>query len=95
MAQEQNAAWPLADQALSQEILDIVQQAMHSGQLKKGANEGEVTDVPYVFVPSKVALARSAGMGRAAIAVSITSNPESDLNGQIQGLKDKVERLMI
>ena len=59
------------------------------------ANRLLFTDVPYVFVPSKVALARSAGMGRAAIAVSITSNPESDLNGQIQGLKDKVERLMI
>jgi hypothetical protein len=37
----QNTAFPLADQALSQEILDIVQQASHYRQLKKGANEGK------------------------------------------------------
>jgi U4/U6 small nuclear ribonucleoprotein SNU13 len=35
------AAWPVADEALSQQILDMVQQALHAGQLKKGANEGE------------------------------------------------------
>ncbi len=33
-------AFPLADAALSQQILDIVQQASHYRQLKKGANEG-------------------------------------------------------
>ena len=33
-------AWPIADQALTQEILDLVQQASHYRQLKKGANEG-------------------------------------------------------
>lgn len=35
------SAWPVADQALTQEILDLVQQAGHYRQLKKGANEGE------------------------------------------------------
>jgi hypothetical protein len=35
------AAWPIADEALSQQILDLVQQASHYKQLKKGANEGE------------------------------------------------------
>ncbi|MBY8978716.1 ribosomal L7Ae/L30e/S12e/Gadd45 family protein, partial [Rhodobacteraceae bacterium NNCM2] len=41
MAEEQNesAAWPVADSTLSQEILDLVQQAQHYRQLKKGANE--------------------------------------------------------
>ena len=39
MADSQSAAWPLADQALSQEILDLIQQASHYRQLKKGANE--------------------------------------------------------
>ena len=34
------AAWPLADPALSQQLLDLVQQAGHYRQLKKGANEG-------------------------------------------------------
>ena len=40
MSNDANAAWPVADQALSQEILDLVQQASHYRQLKKGANEG-------------------------------------------------------
>lgn len=33
-------AFPLADAALSQQILDLVQQASHHKQLRKGANEG-------------------------------------------------------
>ncbi|KAN0112686.1 putative 13 kDa ribonucleoprotein-associated protein [Hyaloscypha variabilis] len=45
MAEEQNgsAAWPVADSGLTQEILDIVQQASHYRQLKKGANEATKT----------------------------------------------------
>ena len=39
----ESAAWPIADQALSQEILDLVQQASHYRQLKKGANEATKT----------------------------------------------------
>jgi U4/U6 small nuclear ribonucleoprotein SNU13 len=41
MSADQNtsAAWPLADAQLSQELLDLVQQASHYRQLKKGANE--------------------------------------------------------
>lgn len=35
-----SAAWPVADEALAQKILDIVQQASNYRQLKKGANEG-------------------------------------------------------
>ncbi|KAI5296477.1 RNA binding protein snu13, partial [Ascosphaera acerosa] len=52
-------------------------------------------NVPYVYVPSKMALGRACGVSRAVIAVSITSNEASDLNGQIQTLKNNVERLMI
>ncbi|KAI2638996.1 L30e-like protein [Hypomontagnella submonticulosa] len=37
--QEQGAAWPIASADLTQEILDLVQQAGHARQLKKGANE--------------------------------------------------------
>ena len=47
MANEQSAAWPIADQALSQEILDLVQQASHYRQLKKGANEGKLASLPF------------------------------------------------
>ena len=39
----ESAAWPVADQALAQEILDLVQQASHYRQLKKGANEATKT----------------------------------------------------
>jgi U4/U6 small nuclear ribonucleoprotein SNU13 len=39
----ESAAWPIADQALTQEILDLVQQASHYRQLKKGANEATKT----------------------------------------------------
>ena len=33
-------AFPVSDAALNQELLDLVQQASHYRQLKKGANEG-------------------------------------------------------
>ncbi|BFZ56987.1 RNA binding protein snu13 [Savitreella phatthalungensis] len=36
-------AFPLADQALSNQILDLVQQASHVKQLRKGANEATKT----------------------------------------------------
>ncbi|RKU46617.1 RNA binding protein snu13 [Coniochaeta pulveracea] len=37
--QNESAAWPKADPALTQELLDLVQQCGHYRQLKKGANE--------------------------------------------------------
>lgn len=37
--QKLSSAWPVADEALTQNILDVVQQASHYKQLKKGANE--------------------------------------------------------
>jgi len=43
MSNDTSAAWPIADQALTQEILDLVQQATHFRQLKKGANEATKT----------------------------------------------------
>ncbi|KAF2805079.1 L30e-like protein [Mytilinidion resinicola] len=126
MSQDTSAAWPVADQALSQEILDLVQQAGNYRQLKKGANEATKTlnrgiaeilvlaadtsplaillhlpllcedkNVPYVYVPSKMALGRACGVSRSVIAASITTNDASDLMNQIRSLKDKVERLMI
>ncbi|EHY58954.1 RNA binding protein snu13 [Exophiala dermatitidis] len=125
MSQE-SAAWPIADQALTQQILDLVQQASHYRQLRKGANEATKTlnrgtaevvilaadtsplaillhlpllaedkNVPYVYVPSKVALGRACGVSRAVIAASITTNEASELAGPIRTLKERVERLMI
>lgn len=36
-------AWPIADEALTQNILDLIQQATHYRQIKKGANEATKT----------------------------------------------------
>ncbi|KAK1148314.1 RNA binding protein snu13 [Aspergillus melleus] len=43
MSGEPNAAWPLADESLTQNILDLVQQSTHYRQIKKGANEATKT----------------------------------------------------
>jgi U4/U6 small nuclear ribonucleoprotein SNU13 len=51
--------------------------------------------VPYVFVPSKVALGRACGVSRNVIACSILQNEESELKEQINNLKDQIERLLI
>ncbi|EWC43708.1 ribonucleoprotein-associated protein [Drechslerella stenobrocha 248] len=119
-------AFPLADQALTQQILDIVQQANNYRQLKKGANEATKTlnrgisefivmaadtspieillhlpllcedkNVPYVFVPSKIALGRACGVSRSVISASVTTNEASELSQQIKAVKDKIERLLI
>lgn len=119
-------AFPLADSDVTQRILDIVQQASHLRQLKKGANEATKTlnrgisefivmaadaspieivlslpllcedkNVPYVFVPSKIALGRACGVTRPVIAASVTSNDASQLKSQINQIKDEIERLLI
>ncbi|KAL2119505.1 hypothetical protein VTJ04DRAFT_6466 [Mycothermus thermophilus] len=53
----------------------------------------EEKNVPYVYVPSKVALGRACGVSRSVIAVALTSNEASDLNSKIRALREKVERL--
>ncbi|KAJ5580239.1 uncharacterized protein N7459_006224 [Penicillium hispanicum] len=126
MAEDTSAAWPIADESLTQSLLDLVQQAGHARQIKKGANEttkslsrgtselvilaadttplaillhlpllAEDKNVPYVYVPSKMALGRATGVSRPVIACSITSNDSSDLAQQIRTIKLQVERLMI
>lgn len=55
----------------------------------------EDKNVPYVYVPSKMALGRACGVSRPVIAVSITTNDASELANQIRAIKIQVERLMI
>lgn len=55
----------------------------------------EDKNVPYVFVPSKIALGRACGVSRPIIAATINSNDASDLAAQIRQLKIKVERLAV
>ncbi|KAF8494765.1 snRNP subunit [Gautieria morchelliformis] len=126
MAESENKkAWPLADANLTNTILDLVQQASHYKQLKKGANEATKTlnrgiaeflvltadtepieillhlpllcedkNVPYVFVPSKIALGRACGVSRPVIAASVTTNEAKELKSQIETIKDAIEKLM-
>lgn len=119
-------AYPLADTSLTNTILDLVQQACHYKQLRKGANEATKTlnrgisefiimagdaepieillhlpllcedkNVPYVFVPSKVALGRACGVSRPVISCSVTTNEGSELKAQIISLKNQIEKLLI
>jgi U4/U6 small nuclear ribonucleoprotein SNU13 len=55
----------------------------------------EDKNVPYVFVPSKVALGRACGVSRPVISCSVTSNEASNLKDQIQTMKDGIEQLLI
>ena len=55
----------------------------------------EDKNVPYVFVPSKVALGRACGVSRPVIAASITSNDASQLKAQITTMKNDIEKLLI
>uniref|UniRef100_A0AAV1VD88 Ribosomal protein eL8/eL30/eS12/Gadd45 domain-containing protein n=1 Tax=Peronospora matthiolae TaxID=2874970 RepID=A0AAV1VD88_9STRA len=55
----------------------------------------EDKNVPYVFVPSKVALGRACGVSRPVIAASITTNEASQLGPQIQSMREQIEQLLI
>ena len=55
----------------------------------------EDKNVPYVFVPSKIALGRACGVSRPVISCSVLSNESSQLNGDIQSLRQKIEQLLL
>lgn len=55
----------------------------------------EDKNIPYVFVKSRTALGRACGVNRSVIACSVTSKEGSQLNSQIQDLKDQVEQILI
>mmetsp|Transcript_21248 Transcript_21248/g.27401 ORF Transcript_21248/g.27401 Transcript_21248/m.27401 type:complete len:124 (+) Transcript_21248:126-497(+) len=55
----------------------------------------EDKNVPYVFVPSKIALGRACGVSRPVIAASITTNEASQLKSTIDTLKLSIEQLLI
>ncbi|PRP88537.1 hypothetical protein PROFUN_02948 [Planoprotostelium fungivorum] len=55
----------------------------------------EDKNVPYVFVPSKVALGRATGVTRSVIAVAVTRNEGSQLSQQINNVKDAIEKMLI
>ena len=55
----------------------------------------EDKNVPYVFVPSKIALGRACGVTRPVIACSIAADERSQLNDQINHIKVEIEKLLI
>jgi len=55
----------------------------------------EDKNVPYVFVPSKVALGRACGVSRPVVSCSILSNETSQLTSQIQNVRNQIEALLI
>ena len=55
----------------------------------------EDKNVPYVFVPSKVALGRACGVSRPVISCSITTNEASQLKATIESMKIKIEQLLV
>lgn len=55
----------------------------------------EDKNVPYVFVPSKIALGRACGVSRPVISCSITTNEVSQLKPTIDSMKLKIEQLLI
>lgn len=55
----------------------------------------EDKNVPYVFVPSKLALGRACGVSRPVVAASVMSSEGSELSPQIQALKQKLETLLV
>ncbi|KAF6072285.1 Ribosomal protein L7Ae/L30e/S12e/Gadd45 family protein [Candida albicans] len=102
-------AFPLADSALTQQILDVVQQSQNLRQLKKGANEATKTlnrgisefiimaadTEPIEILLHLPLLCRACGVSRPVIAASVTSNDASSIKNQIYGIKDKIETLLI
>nr|KAG5714623.1 hypothetical protein BaRGS_000111 [Batillaria attramentaria] len=73
-------AYPLAEPQLTQNILDLVQQAANYKQLRKGANE---------------ALGRACGVSRPVIACSVTAKDGSQLKNQITAIQTSIEKLLI
>ena len=55
----------------------------------------EDKNVPYVFVPSKIALGRACGVSRPVVACSILSNDASQLTSQIQSVRNQIEQLLL
>ncbi|GMI43949.1 hypothetical protein TrCOL_g7096 [Triparma columacea] len=55
----------------------------------------EDKNVPYVFVPSKIALGRACGVSRAVISCSITTNEASQLRSTIDKIKIQIENLLV
>jgi U4/U6 small nuclear ribonucleoprotein SNU13 len=55
----------------------------------------EDKNVPYVYVPKQADLGRACGVSRNIVAAVILHHPDSQLQSQINEMKDKVEQLLL
>ena len=55
----------------------------------------EDKNVPYVYVPKQADLGRACGVSRNIVAAVILHHPDSQLQAQINEMKDKVEQLLL
>ncbi len=55
----------------------------------------EDKNVPYVYVGKQADLGRACGVSRNIVAAVILHHPESQLQSQINEMKDKVEQLLL
>ena len=55
----------------------------------------EDKNVPYVYVPKQSDLGRACGVSRNIVAAVILRHPDSQLQTQINEMKDKVEQLLL
>ncbi|KAJ5343929.1 L30e-like protein [Penicillium brevicompactum] len=121
------AVWPLADDTLTYDLLELLHAAKQYGLLKKGTNHVqkcvnrsgaemvilgadtnpialvshlprlcEEKNIPYVYVPSKLAMGRACGRNGSVIAACIKLDSlADDLSDVIQQIKERVEALAI
>ncbi|KAJ5709321.1 13 kDa ribonucleoprotein-associated protein [Penicillium malachiteum] len=118
-------AWPIANESLTQELLDLLQQATRLRKVAKGSNEVtkcinrnqaklvilaadteplylvthftrrcEQNDIPYVYVPSKLAMGRACALATHMSAACIT-DANSDFADWIQEVKVQMESLFL
>eukprot|EP00736_Rhodelphis_marinus_P010240 Rmarinus@m.9129 len=55
----------------------------------------EEKNVPYVFVPSKMALGRACGVSRPVISCSIMNSEISQLKDLVRQMRDSIEKILI
>ncbi|CEH14977.1 snrnp subunit [Ceraceosorus bombacis] len=90
MSSEPNPkAFPLADAALTNQILDLVQQASHYKQLKKGANEA--TKTLNRGISEFVVMTADVEPIEIVLHLPLLCEDKS----QIQSVKNAIERLLI
>lgn len=55
----------------------------------------EDKNVPYVFIPSQMALGRACGVSRPIAAIAITDSEGSQLRSLVEATQQSIEKLMV